>query len=90
MRSIETIYEKLLADKETEGKLKFYYPMPDYKLPDTIYSDHFLPKPGMLGAAAAAYDRDRPQMFDEAAAWEGILKDGQFPYFANSFLVFAS
>lgn len=69
---------------------EFYYPMPDYKLPDTIYSDHFLPKPGMLGAAAAAYDRDRPQMFDEAAAWEGILKDGQFPYFANSFLVFAS
>lgn len=23
----------------------FYYPMPDYKLPDTVYSDEFLPKP---------------------------------------------
>ena len=80
---------RLLAEagfKEQE----FYYPMPDYKLPDTIYSDHFLPKPGMLGQPATAYDRDRPQMFDEAAAWEGLLKDGQFPYFANSFLVFAA
>ena len=69
---------------------EFYYPMPDYKMPDAIYSDRFLPGPGMLGAASAAYDRERTQMFRETAAWEGLVRDGQFPYFANSFLVFSS
>lgn len=26
------------------GALKFYYPMPDYKTPVSIYSDAYLPK----------------------------------------------
>lgn len=71
------------------AKQEFFYPMPDYKLPDTIYSDHFLPRPGMLGSAPAAYDRERLALFHEPTVWEALLNDGQFPYFANSFLVFA-
>lgn len=69
---------------------KFYYPMPDYKLPDAIYSDEFLPKPGMLENEVVAYDRDRYEFFDERFTFDAIVEDGQFPYFANSFLIFSS
>ena len=61
--------------------------MPDYKLPDAVYSDDFLPKPGMLENVSVAYDRDRYQMFRESTAYEALIRDGQFPYFANSFLI---
>lgn len=66
---------------------RFYYPMPDYKLPEAVYSDDFLPKPGMLSHVSDAYDRPRYRLFDESAAYDAIIRDGQFPYFANSFLI---
>lgn len=78
--------QKLLEDAGYKHN-EFYYPMPDYKLPDTVYSDNFLPKPGMLTHVSDAFDRERYHMFDESAAYDAIIKDGQFPYFANSFLV---
>ncbi len=68
----------------------FYYPMPDYKLPTAVYSDDFLPKKGMLNDITTSYDRDRYVMFDEAAAYESLIEDGQFPYFANSFLIIST
>jgi SAM-dependent methyltransferase len=79
-----------LLQKAGFGKNEFYYPMPDYKLPTAVYSEEFLPKPGMLSDLAVAYDRDRYQMFDEAAAYEAVIQDGQFGYFANSFLIIST
>jgi hypothetical protein len=29
-------------------------------------------------------------MFDEAAAYEAVIQDGQFGYFANSFLIIST
>lgn len=69
---------------------EFYYPMPDYKLPTAVYSDRFLPRKGMLDPMTTSYDRDRYVMFDEAAAYEALAADGQFPYFANSFLIIST
>ena len=69
---------------------EFFYPMPDYKLPTAVYSDAFLPKKGMLSDCTVSYDRDRYVMFDEAAAYEALIRDGQFPYFANSFLIIST
>ncbi|MCI8402364.1 MAG: methyltransferase domain-containing protein [Lachnospiraceae bacterium] len=69
---------------------EFYYPMPDYKLPTAVYSDAFLPRRGMLSDVTVSYDRDRYVMFDEAAAYEALTEDGQFPYFANSFLIIST
>ncbi len=69
------------------GTNEFYYPMPDYKLPTAVYSDAFLPKKGMFSDITVSYDRDRYVMFDEAATYEKLAADGQFPYFANSFLI---
>ena len=69
---------------------KFYYPMPDYKLPKTIYSDSHLPKPGEIRDQLVNFDQDRIYLFNEGLTWDEILKAGQFSFFANSFIVISS
>ncbi len=68
---------------------RFYYPMPDYKLPSVIYSDEYLPLPENLGYQVESFNSERYTFFDENRAYAQIIRDGQFPYFANSFLIVA-
>ena len=65
----------------------FYYPYPDYKLPNTIFSDERLPKIGELKDNIRNFDQDRLLLFDETSAYDGLIKDGMFPVFSNSFMV---
>ena len=67
----------------------FYYPYPDYKLPAEIFSDAFLPAANHMLADAPNYDQERLKLFSEQRAWATIIRAGQFPQFANSFLVLA-
>lgn len=71
-------------------KIEFYYPMPDYKMPNVIYSDNRLPNVGELRNIINVFDRERYQTFNEEIVFDQLIKDGLFDYFANSFLVFAS
>lgn len=71
-------------------KSKFYYPYPDYKLPNVIYSDDHLPKPGELNTNLRNFDNDRIVLFDETKAFDNIIGDDAFPFFSNSFLVVLS
>lgn len=80
--------EKLLNEAGFMNN-RFYYPMPDYKLPSVIYSDAYQPSPGSLGYQVESFNRERYVFLDELAAYSQIIRDGQFPYFANSFLVVA-
>ncbi len=80
--------EKLLTDAGYKD-LEFYYPMPDYKMPTTIYSKDRLPAPGELRNVVNVFDRERYRTFDEEAVYDQFCKDGKFEYFANSFLIFA-
>lgn len=66
---------------------KFYYPYPDYKLPIAIYSDNYLPKEGELVNNLRNFDSDRFVLFDEAKAFDSIIKSNMFPQFSNSFLI---
>lgn len=70
------------------SKFVFHYPHPDYKFPTAIFSDSCLPH-GFELACAPNPDRGRVRLFDEELVWPRLLRDGQFPYFANSFLVMA-
>lgn len=78
-----------------EGMLKesgleeysFYYPYPDYKFMTTVYSDRRLPKQGELYDNLRNFDRDRMLLFDEKQAFDGLIKDGLFPVFSNSYLL---
>ena len=65
----------------------FYYPYPDYKFPSVIYSDKFLPRKGELMNNNMNFDRDKVYLFEEGKVYDSILKEGMFPFFANSFLV---
>lgn len=78
--------EKSLTEVGFEA-YKFYYPNPDYKLPDTIYSDEKLPEPGEIRNYRKDYDAPRLYNFNDAVAFDQVCNDGMYAYFANSFLV---
>ncbi len=68
--------------------LDFYYPMPDYKLPKIVYSDDYLPEmDDLFDIYSPNFDQDRVVLFNEREAFKNVIKNGQFPFFANSFLV---
>ncbi len=66
---------------------RFYYPYPDYKFPDTIYSDQYLPKKGELSRNIKNMDKSRLITFDESKVFDSIIDENLFPQFSNSFLV---
>lgn len=66
---------------------RFYYPYPDYKFPNTIFSEARLPGAGELINNMRNFDRDRMVLFDEKKAFNGCLYDKEFETFSNSFLV---
>ena len=85
---------KTFSKKELENLFResgyqtweFYYPYPDYKLPCAIYSDQYLPKPGELSNNMRNFDGDRLVLFDEGKVFDGLIQEGQFPFYANSYL----
>jgi len=71
------------------GDMEFYYPMPDYKLPKVVYSEDFCPRKGDLRDMGQVFSGENYKLFEEDAVFDVICEDGQFPYFANSFLIVA-
>ena len=65
----------------------FRYPYPDYKLPQSIFSDDYLPRTGELRDNMRNFDRDRVVLFDETRVWDSLLDAEQFQELSNSFLV---
>ncbi|MCD7750714.1 MAG: class I SAM-dependent methyltransferase [Lachnospiraceae bacterium] len=65
----------------------FYYPYPDYKFMTAVYSDDRLPQKGELSNNLRNFDRDRLLLFDEKNAFDGMIEDGLFPIFSNSYEV---
>jgi len=88
--SVRTFGKKELEDLLLQSgfaTLEFYYPHPDYKMPLEIYSDVWLPTSESTLAPAPNFDLPREIYFDETKGFKGIIENGQFPFFANSFLV---
>lgn len=65
----------------------FYYPYPDYKFMTALYSDACLPRVGELTNNMRNFDRERMVLFDEKNVYDGLIREGRFAEFANSFLV---
>jgi len=87
---VQTFGKKELEDLlKDSGYLvqEFYYPHPDYKMPMEIYSETWLPSIDSLLESAPNYDNERYELFDETEAFKGIVENGQYEFFANSFLV---
>lgn len=66
---------------------KFYYPLPDYKLPNAIFSDDYLPDQNTINDYNIYYYEGTKIEFDEKKAFVETIKNGVFDIFANSFLV---
>lgn len=81
---------KRLISNNGYDEIEFYYPYPDYKLPDKIYSENHLPQKGDLVEGFRNFDSDRVVLFDESKAFDSIIEAGLFEDMANSFLVIAS
>lgn len=67
-------------------RIERYYPYPDHLFPGFIYSDRRLPQPGELVDYIRNFNKDRYVLFDESRVFDGLLKEGLFSNFTNSFL----
>ena len=68
---------------------KFYYPLPNYKLPNVIFTDEHLPSEESIQRDFTLYDKKDILLFDEREKYKEILKEDKelFKFFANSYLV---
>ncbi len=81
--------ETLLNDAGS-GHTRFFYPMPDYRYPTTIYSDEYLPKKGDLTRVTEVYDYPSFHVIDQGEKFDKVCEEGTFDICANSYLVFYS
>jgi len=73
--------------------IHFFYPYPDYKVPDCVASENFL-RSGFAGELVSGftsrdYFRTRRPLFDDRATTLEINRNRALEFFANSFLVIA-
>lgn len=74
--------------KNSELKInKFYYPVPDYKFTQEVYSDTYLPKGSLKERVMPYYLNSRSLIADEMYLYDDIIENNVFEVFANSFLV---
>jgi len=66
---------------------KFYYPLPDYKLPQVIYSDRYLPEKNINERLIPYYVNNTTLVAFENDLYNDIVENNVFEFFANSFLV---
>lgn len=71
---------------------KFYYPLPDYKLPNVIFTDEYLPTENNINRNLQYYNKEDVLNFEETHVYKEIIKEDTslFTKFANSFFVEAS
>lgn len=68
-------------------KYKYYYPLPDYKLTNVIYTEKYTPD--FENISRDITYKDGTVNFNEVQAYKELLKDSKenFKFFANSFLL---
>jgi precorrin-6B methylase 2 len=79
--------------KKYFSQVEFYYPYPDYKIPDCVFSNEFLAS-GRAGELVSQmrsrdYSGFANVLWDEAATALELNRNRMLDFFANSFLVLA-
>lgn len=78
--------EEIIKDSGFDT-FQFYYPYPDYKFMNAIYSDNYLPAKNTLTNNRRNFDLDRFELFNEASVFNSLIENDLFPEFSNSFMV---
>lgn len=68
-------------------RYKFFYPLPDHKLTQAVYSDEYLPTESIRDRIIPYYRGKEKLVATEDRLYEDIIQNGVLPVFANSFLV---
>lgn len=68
-------------------KTKFYYPVPDYVLPQEIYSEEMLPKGKRVDRVLNYFPRKDTMLFHPAYYMDEMIDNHIFEQCANSFLI---
>ena len=71
---------------------KFFYPLPDYKLPSLIFTDEYLPSSSKINGYFPYYMDSSSIFYSEVDAYDAIIKEDKkmFPFFANSYFIVVS
>ena len=75
---------------ELKLKYKFYYPLPDYKYTNVIYTDEFMPDNDSIDARILTYCENGEMLnFSEREAFKQLIIDDakMFPFFSNSYFI---
>lgn len=70
-------------------KREFYYPFPDYKFPNQIFSQGYLPREEDVACSLESYDAGRMHLFSETLAFQELVRAKSYEFFANSFMIVA-
>ena len=81
-KEIDEIWEQAGFDAK-----KVYYPLPDYRLPQLIYTDAYLPENNLRERLIPYYPDHVSMLFNENLLYDDLVANDVFPFFANSFLV---
>ena len=67
--------------------IKFYYPLPDYKLTQLVYSDEYLPEKNLKERILFYHLEAEKLLALENQIYGAIIENQVFPFFSNSFLI---
>lgn len=89
---------KTFSRKELENILdrvglknhRFYSVLPDYKFPELIFTDEYVPNHMNLKKVSFTYSKNSSLVADERDLYKDVIENNVFSFFANSFLIEAS
>jgi cyclopropane fatty-acyl-phospholipid synthase-like methyltransferase len=73
--------------KESGLQYKFYYPVPDYKHTQMIFTDEYLPKSSLRERIVPYYNDKSTLVALEKDLYDDLVANNVFAFFSNSFLV---
>ncbi len=80
----------LLYRCDNKLNISFYYPYPDYKYTDTIYSDSRMPRRNELNYDMYNWERFGLNNFRDSLVFNSIIDEGLFDRFTNSYIAIVS
>lgn len=77
----------ILEKEKGIRRWKLYYPAPDEKIPQAIYTDRYLPKKSIRDRVIPYYTEKDTLIALEDEISDTLITNGIYPVFANSFLI---
>lgn len=76
--------------KQSFNNISFYYPSPDFRLPNVIYSEKYLPREGDIRNVNVRFDSEKYQIMNEDYIYDAVCDENIYENMANSYLIIAS